>query len=107
MEKTFMDLPTRLANDFQEIDNDTVMDLRHNNADYQDICKQVLKIQEEHPFVAKVLENPGEVHLTVEEHEILLAYLEVILHRENMERQHLYFRGHTDALAYLKKMKAI
>ena len=27
--------------------------------------------------------------------------------RDDMERQQIYFRGHTDAVAYLKKIKAI
>ncbi len=107
MEKAYMDLPTRLAEDFLEIDDDIVMDLRHNNAEFQAIDQQIIKIQEQYPFVAAVLENPGEVHLTAEEHDVLLEYLDVVLRRDNMERQHIYFRGHTDALAYLKKMKAI
>ncbi len=107
MSKTYMDLPTRLEVDFQNIDNDIVMDLRHNNTEFQAIDRQIIEIQEKYPIVVRVLENPGEVHLTAEEHDILLEYLRVALERDNMERQHIYFRGHTDALAYLKKMKAI
>ncbi len=107
MSDTYMDLPSRLAEDFLEIDNDIVMDLRRNNSEFQAIDQQIAELQQKYPFVAQVLESQGEVHMTAAEHEILLEYLQIVFTRDNMERQHIYFRGHTDALAYLKQMKAL
>ena len=35
------------------------------------------------------------------------CYLHLVRQRDNMERQQIYFRGHTDAVTYLRKIKAI
>nr|WP_270257731.1 hypothetical protein [Coprococcus catus] len=42
-----------------------------------------------------------------EEYAAFTQYLHLVRQRDNMERQQIYFRGHTDAVAYLKKIKAI
>ena len=43
--------------------------------------------------------------MTAEEHRAYVTYLGLARQMEDMERQHIYFRGHTDAVAYLKKSK--
>lgn len=42
-----------------------------------------------------------------EEHAAFTQYLHLVRQRDDMERQQIYFRGHTDAVSYLKKIKAI
>lgn len=42
-----------------------------------------------------------------EEHAAFTQYLHLVRQRDDMERQQIYFRGHTDAVAYLRKIKAI
>ena len=42
-----------------------------------------------------------------EEYAAFTQYLHLVCQRDDMERQQIYFRGHTDAVAYLKKIKAI
>lgn len=42
-----------------------------------------------------------------EEYAAFTQYLYLVRQRDDMERQQIYFRGHTDAVAYLKKIKAI
>ena len=49
----------------------------------------------------------GEIHLTAEEHAAFAQCLRLSRKPDNMERLQLYFRGHTDAVAYLKRIKAI
>ena len=39
--------------------------------------------------------------------ESYMQYLHLVRQRDDMERQQIYFRGHTDAVGYLKKIKAI
>lgn len=51
----------------------------------------------------KVLEGKGRISLTEEEHAALLDYLVLYRKMDEKERIHIYFRGHTDALAYLKR----
>lgn len=55
----------------------------------------------------KLMEGSGEIQLTAEEHAIFVQYLRLIRKWDDMERQQFYFRGHTDAVAYLKKIKSI
>ena len=45
--------------------------------------------------------------MTAKEHAAFTQYLHLVRQRDDMERQQIYFRGHTDAVAYLKKIKAI
>ena len=58
-------------------------------------------------FLTDLLESSGEIRLTAEEHSALTQYLHLVRQRDDMERQQIYFRGHTDAVAYLRKIKAI
>lgn len=57
--------------------------------------------------IMKVMEDKGEIHLTAEEHAAFVQCLRLSRKLDDMERLQLYFRGHTDAVAYLKKIKAI
>lgn len=45
--------------------------------------------------------------MTAEEHVAFTQYLYLVRQWDDMERQQIYFRGHTDAVGYLKKIKAI
>lgn len=107
MSDTYLDLPKRLEEAFAEIDNDIIVDLRHTNGEYARLQKQLSKIKRENPFIDKILKDNGEVHLTAEEHVALAKYFRLYRELEDMERLQIYFRGHTDAVAYLKKIKAI
>ena len=43
---------------------------------------------------------------TAQEHEILNQYFRLYFRADNMERKHIYFRGHTDCFSYLEKIEA-
>ena len=45
--------------------------------------------------------------MTAKEHAAFTQYLHLVRQRDDMERQQIYFRGHTDAVSYLKKIKTI
>ena len=64
------------------------------------------ELKHQHPFIKKLLEGHGEVQLTAQEHEILNQYFRLYLWADNMERKHIYFRGHTDCFSYLEKIEA-
>ena len=53
------------------------------------------------------MDSQDELHLNEEEHTAFSKYLRLSRKLEDMERLQLYFRGHTDAVAYFKKIKAI
>lgn len=105
--KAYFDLPSRLEDGFSEIDSDIVMNLHDTNEEYADMMQQISDLKKQHPFIDKVMEGAGEIHLTDEEHAVLIRYFNLTRKMENMERLQIYFRGHTDAVAYLKKIKVI
>lgn len=107
MSDTYFDLSKRLEAAFAEIDNDIIVNFRDTNEKYTMLQKQLSKIKRENPFIDKILKDNGEVHLTAEEHVALAKYFRLYRELEDMERLQIYFRGHTDAVSYLKKIKAI
>lgn len=92
---------------FGEIDTDIMTDLSRGNEEYAAMRKQIADMQETHPFIAAVMEGESEISLTAEEHRILLEYMDVCRQAEDIERKEIYFRGHTDCFAYLKRIGAI
>ena len=100
----FTDLPLRIEEDYPKLENDMLLELRKKDKDYEQIHKQFYTIEEQYPFIMEVLEGKGRITLTEEEHAILLDYLALYRKMDEKERIHIYFRGHTDALAYLKKI---
>lgn len=59
------------------------------------------------PIIDAVLEGSGELHLTEDEHAALLSFLALHRQMDDLERLHLYIRGHTDAFSYLKRIGAL
>ena len=98
MSDSYFDLPSRIEDDFAEIDSDIVMDLQNTNEDYAELSDRMDQLRAQYPVIDRLDEDDGEIHV---------AYLGLARQMEDMERQHIYFRGHTDAVAYLKKIKAI
>ena len=107
MSDTYFDLPSRLEDSFSEIDSDIVTDLRKNSEEYDEIQQQISDLKKRFPCIMKVMEDKGEIHLTAEEHAAFVQYLRPHLRLDDIERMQLYFLGHTDAVAYLKRIKAI
>lgn len=103
----FTDLPRRIEEGFPEMENEMLMELRRRDDEYAEIHKRFYDLQEQHPFILEVLEGKGGISLTGEEHDILLDYLALYRKMDEKERIHIYFRGHTDALAYLKRIGAV
>ncbi len=107
MSDSFFDLPSRIADDFAEIDSDIVVDLLNSNEEYAALSEQMSVMRKQYPFILKLDDGDGAITLNAEEHETYLVYIGLTRQMEDMERQQIYFRGHTDAVAYLKKIKAI
>ncbi len=107
MKETYFDLPERIRKSFSEIDSNIVTDLRDSNAEYAELMRQVSDLKKRSPFIDKVLEDDGEITLTPEQHDELVRCLSLCRRMEELERLHIYFRGHTDAYAYLKRIGAL
>ena len=84
-----------------------MMDLLNTDEDYAALSDRMDKLKTQYPVIDKMNESSGEIRMTAEEHRAYVDYLNLVRQMEDMERQHIYFRGHTDTVAYLKKIKAI
>lgn len=107
MSDTYYDLPSRLKDIFSDIENDIIVDLRNNNEEYTVLRNKMSEIRQQSPLIDKVMNGSGEIHLTDEEHKTLIEYLHLQFKLADMERLQIYFRGHTDAFGYLKKIHVI
>ncbi|HJH48973.1 MAG: DUF6664 family protein [Lacrimispora saccharolytica] len=108
LEKTdFYDLVERIKDSFMEIDSDIMVDLKKQDEDYANMCQELGEMESRYPFILEVTEGSGAISLTAEEHEIVRQYMSRMFEKETIERCQIYFRGHTDGYAYLKKIGAI
>ncbi len=103
MSDNYMDLGQRLEEDFPELENDIMADLQESSEEYAGLHRQLSELKAQHPAVRKLLEGDGEVCLTAEEHAVLKQITQLRFRLDDLERRQLYFRGHTDAISYLKK----
>lgn len=107
MSNPYYDLPSRIEGSFAEIDSNIMIDLRDTNEEYASLQGQLSDLKQKYRFIDKIMEGDGEIHLTAEEHAVLIQYFHLYRKMDDMERLHIYFRGQTDAAAYLKKIKVL
>jgi hypothetical protein len=103
----FLNLAERIDNAFSQIDSDICADLRTGDAEYAELWREAISLQKAFPVIPQVIEGEGAVSLSAEEHKALARYLALKHGMENMERKQIYFRGHSDNFAYLKRIGAI
>jgi len=107
MKNRYVDLPSRLKEIFTDIDSNIITDLQYCDKQYADILRQITELKARNPFIDNITDDNGEIHLSVEEHKAYLEYIHLCQRKENIERFQIYLRGHTDAVAYLKKIGAL
>ena len=104
---SYTDLAQRIEESFAEIEDEAISDFRETDEEYNALYQQILRLKENNPFIRKVIDGNGEISLSAEEHGLLTEYLRLRFRLDDMERQRLYFRGHTDCISYLKKVGAL
>jgi len=103
----FYNLAERIDETFSEIDSDICMELRNNDSEYSVKWKESINLQNAYPIIAIISDGDGAISLSAEERKALIRYLYLMHEMENIERKQIYFRGHTDNFAYLKRIGAI
>jgi hypothetical protein len=103
----FSGMTENLEDNFQEIASGVTDSLRDTDEGYSALFDKRLDLQQRFPCIQAVIEGGGAVSLTAEEHAGLLEYLAVVGDMENIERLRLYYAGHRDCFAYLKKIGVI
>ena len=107
MSDSYFDLPSCLEDIFSEIERSIIIDLQKSSEEYAELQNKVSKLKRQYPFIDKVVGDCAEIHLTAEEHITLIEFFHLKFKLDDMERLQIYFRGHTDAFAYLKRINAI
>jgi hypothetical protein len=106
-EDIFSGLVARIEEDFQAMDSEITTALKETDDEYTALNKRQTELEERFPFIESALEGKGALNLSAEEHAGLVEYLSVTNEMENRERLNLYYAGHRDAFAYLKKIGII
>ena len=103
----YLDLAARISEGFPELDSDVITDFSDSNEEYAALTDRIAEMKKQHPFITQVLEDKGALQLSEQEHGILTEFFALYMQADNMEREQLYFRGHTDCIAYLKRIGAL
>ena len=103
----FYNLAERLEDTYFQIDSDICAYLRKNDSAYAELWRESINLQKDFPVIPQITEGDGAITMSAEEHTALARYLMLKHDMENMERKQIYFRGHTDGYAYLKKIGAV
>lgn len=104
---SYFELADRIEDSFAEIESDITVDLRKSSEEYCSLYDRISDLKAKRPFIEQIMEGSGELSLSAEEHKIVTEFFSLQFNLESMERQHIYFRGHTDCISYLKKVKAL
>jgi hypothetical protein len=92
---------------FLALDTDVTAELLKKDAEYADLRKRRKEMDNSHPFLEQALQGRDGLTLTAEQHETLVEYFNLYVEIENCERLHLYYAGHRDCFAYLRKIGVI
>jgi hypothetical protein len=106
-EKERYDLAEQFKDIFAEIDSDITVELKETDGDYTALCSEILFMQMDFPVIANIIEGEGAISVSEEEHKALVRYFEAKNEMYAIERMEIYFRGHADGFAYLKKIGVI
>ena len=106
-QEKYYDLAQRLDDVFSEIDSDTCVDLRRKDSEYDALKKEHGNLADKYPFIEKMTDGAAPNSLNTEEIAALTRYLVVDHAMISFELRALYYRGHADCLAYLKRINAI
>jgi hypothetical protein len=103
-DEIFSGLVAQLEDRFQEMDSDISTALLDTDEEYVALRKRQTELEERFPFIETAMEGKGSLSLTAIEHAGLVEYLGVSNEIENRERLNLYYAGHRDCFAYLKRI---
>lgn len=104
---SFYNLAQRIEDAFPEIDSDIVTGFFKSDSKYAALRTKIGELKKEYPVIEKALEDDGGITLSADEHSALVQYISISRQIDDIERQQIYLRGHTDSMAYLKKIGVI
>lgn len=105
MSDQYIPMIERISEEYDESDSNMVLELADTDQGYAALKQQMSELKHQYPFIEKLLEGDGEIRLSAQEHEILNQYFRLYFRADNMERKHIYFRGHTDCFPIWRKLQ--
>jgi hypothetical protein len=100
-------LPERIDEMFDEIDSRIVIALQESDEDYAALVRETDELNRRFPKIEQWLEGDGALTLTAEEHAGLARHTALTAETEDTERRAIYYAGHKDCLAWLRKIEAL
>ena len=92
---------------FDEVCEGVCKDLRESSTEYKELMSEIATLTQKFPIIASRSDIKGDVHLSAEENTALSRYQYLRVLAEDIERLHIYLRGHKDSYAFLKQIGAL
>jgi hypothetical protein len=103
-DNTLKDMLSVIAERFGEMDSAIVTALPEKDECYAALALRKKELLRFFPRMESWISGGGPLSLTEEEHAGLTEYLSVVSNMEDVERRAIYFAGHHDCFAYLKRI---
>ena len=100
-------LVQRIDIGFSEMDSSIVTSLSETDDRYVNLKVKETELKERFPKIERWFEDKETLTLSAEEHSGLAEYLEINAEMESIERLAIYYAGHKDCFAYLKRIGVI
>ena len=103
----FPGLVAQIESAFKEMDSGFTVALRDSDEDYAALRKHKMEISDRFPFIEPFLEGDDAQSLGADAYAGLKEYLSIYTEMEYRERLNLYYAGHRDCFAYLRRIGII
>jgi hypothetical protein len=100
-------LPEHIDELFSAMDSQIVVALRESDEEYAALAREKDEAVRDFPQIEQWLEGSGALTLTAEEHAGLARHTLLTAKAEDMERRAIYYAGHRDCIAWLRKIGAL
>ena len=108
MSEDYLSGMTKAINEnFLELDSAIIAALPDNDEQYAEVLGQRKELVDRFPILESWNDGSGPLSLSAEERAALVRYMELAGEMENIERLAVYYAGHRDCFAYLKKIGAV
>lgn len=100
-------LPQWITLLYEKVDGDSMVYLRNQDKEYQEIMKKKNTLRSQYPCIDRLMEEPAAMEISREEHEMFLEYLALRNAMDYRERELYYWYGHVHCYEYMKKIGAL
>jgi hypothetical protein len=106
-DKSSITLPEHIDELFSAMDSQIVMALQESDEGCAALTRERDDMTRRFPQIEQWLEEEGALNLTAEEHAGLARHTAFTAEMEDTERRAIYYAGHRDCIAWLRKINVI